>query len=212
MTDINALIREAREALGDDYDRDTLVAYAVPRLDASDLDVLVAEALWSRSLGISSAGRYAATRAAAMGNEPEDFEFGNAPEPFGRNLPKPARRRGRGEARAETASLVRRIVTRWLDSYQALGSISGEKRLGEYTAAEFREMAAAKRRLSETYSQQATSDDKISALMDRMQCTTADELPREALYLIVKNYRPIAGGQATDGTNTAETDTTEGAA
>jgi hypothetical protein len=55
-TDINDIVREARTALGAGYDKDTLAGYALPRLSADQIDALVAEALWNRSLGIRAVG------------------------------------------------------------------------------------------------------------------------------------------------------------
>jgi hypothetical protein len=196
VIDLTSLIREARDALGAAYDVDTLYGYVAPQLSQDDISALVRAELWNRSLGISAKGRYDASRAAAMGNEPEDYDFASANQPvFGRGLqPKPQKpRRRHGQARAETASLVSRIVTRWLDQYSALGSSTGEKRLAEYTSSEFRAMAAAKRGLAATYGQQAASDDEIALLMDTLHCDRADELPAESLYQVIRSYRPISG-------------------
>jgi hypothetical protein len=48
---------------------------------------------------------------------------------------------------------------------------------------------------------QADSDDKIAKLMADLGVETADELPAESVYQIIKDYRPLP---STSGTN-AET-------
>lgn len=201
MPDINEVIREARQELREAYDKASLARYAHPRLSAHQLDVLVSEALWNRSLGISSAGRYNAT-AAAVRNEAGDYEFEHAdPEPFGRYMqPKPSKpRRKRGQARAETASLVDRIVAKWLAQYSALGSSTGtEKLLADFTAAEFRDAAVVKRRLAGTYEQQATGDERIATMMDTLHVERAADLPVESLYQVIKDYRPVSASPASD--------------